>query len=61
VSLGSVLAAACVPLGALLLGYPTSAVLAAVAVAVIVVVRHRENIARLLAGTERSVSVRRPA
>jgi acyl phosphate:glycerol-3-phosphate acyltransferase len=61
VSLGSVLAAACVPLGALLLGYPASAVLAAVAVAVIVVVRHRENIARLLAGTERSVSARRPA
>jgi glycerol-3-phosphate acyltransferase PlsY len=61
VSLGSVLAAACVPLSALLLGYPASAVLGAVVVAAIVVLRHRENIARLLAGTERSVSVRRPA
>jgi glycerol-3-phosphate acyltransferase PlsY len=54
VSLGSVLAAACVPLAALLLGrYPWASVLAAGAVAAIVIGRHHENIARLAAGTER--------
>ncbi|HEU4368056.1 MAG TPA: glycerol-3-phosphate 1-O-acyltransferase PlsY [Methylomirabilota bacterium] len=52
VSLGSLLAALCVPLGAWALGYPGPPVAAALAVAVIVVGRHHENIARLLAGTE---------
>ena len=52
VSLGSLLAAACVPLGALLLGYPHVAALAALIVAVIVIARHHANIARLRAGTE---------
>jgi glycerol-3-phosphate acyltransferase PlsY len=53
VSLGSVLAAACVPAGALALGYGAEAVLGATAVAVIVVARHHDNLRRLLAGTER--------
>lgn len=52
VSLASLLSAACVPFGALVLGYPRPAVLATLAVAVIVFVRHRKNIARLMAGTE---------
>ena len=52
VSLGSLLAAACVPLGALLLGYPRASIIAALLVAVIVVGRHHANIARLRAGTE---------
>jgi acyl phosphate:glycerol-3-phosphate acyltransferase len=52
VSLGSLLAAACVPLGAVLLGYPGASALAALAVAVIVIGRHHANIARLRAGTE---------
>ena len=52
VSLASLLAAACVPLGALLLGYPRTAALAALVVALIVIVRHHANIARLRAGTE---------
>jgi len=52
VSLGSLLAALCVPLGAVLLGYPRASVLAALAVALIVVGRHHANIARLRAGTE---------
>jgi glycerol-3-phosphate acyltransferase PlsY len=52
VSLGSLLAALCVPLGAWVLGYPPAFVLAALAVAAIVVGRHHANIARLLAGTE---------
>jgi len=60
VSLGSLLAALCVPLGAWALGYPGPAVVAALAVAAIVVGRHHENIARLLAGTESRLG-RRPA
>ena len=52
VSLGSLLAAACVPLGALLLGHPRPSALAALGVAVIVIARHQANIARLRAGTE---------
>jgi len=59
VSLGSLLAAACVPFGALALGAPRSAVAGAVAVAAIVVLRHHENIARLRAGTERRLGERR--
>jgi len=52
VSLGSLLGALCVPLGAALLGYPRASVIAAVAVALIVLGRHHANIARLRAGTE---------
>ncbi len=53
VSLASVMAAACVPLGALALRYPGSSALACLLVAGIVVARHRDNIARLTVGTER--------
>ena len=59
VSLGSILAAACVPVGALLLRlmsvpeYPVASVLASLAVAVLIIARHHENIGRLLSGTER--------
>ena len=52
VSLGSLLAAACVPLGAVMLGYPQASAVAALAVAIIVIARHHANIARLRAGTE---------
>jgi acyl phosphate:glycerol-3-phosphate acyltransferase len=61
VSLASVLSAACVPLGALLLGYSWPIVAGALALSLIIIVRHRENIGRLLAGTERQVSLRRRA
>ena len=53
VSLGSVLAAACVPLGAVMLAYPWPSVGPCALVAAIIVARHRENIGRLAAGTER--------
>ena len=53
VSLGSVLAAIGVPIAALVLGYPRASVLAAGAVALIIVARHHQNIARLRRGTER--------
>jgi glycerol-3-phosphate acyltransferase PlsY len=59
VSLGSILGAACVPLGALLLGYPRLFALASLVVAVLVIARHHENIARLLAGTERRLGEKR--
>ena len=59
VSLGSLMAAVCVPLGALMLGYPLPSVGACAAGACIVVARHHANIGRLLAGTERRVGARR--
>lgn len=58
ISLGSVLAAAGMPLAALALGYGAPAVAAAAVVAAIVVARHRENLGRLLAGTERRLGER---
>ena len=59
VSLGSILAALCAALGALLLGYPGPSVLAAFGVGTIVVARHHANIARLLAGHEPKLGQRR--
>ena len=58
VSLASVTAAACVPLGALVLGYPRASVVACVFGAAIVIARHHENISRLTAGTERRLGER---
>lgn len=58
VSLGSVMATLCVPLGAAGLRYPWPFVLASAATGAIIVVRHRENIVRLLAGTERRLGGR---
>lgn len=58
VSLGSILAAACVPLGALLLGYPWTTIVACAAGVGIIIARHHDNIARLLAGTERRLGER---
>ena len=58
VSLGSLLAAAGVPLVALLLGYPGASVIAALGVAVIVIGRHHQNIRRLLGGTEHRLGQR---
>jgi glycerol-3-phosphate acyltransferase PlsY len=52
VSLGSLLSALCVPLGAWALGYPAASVVASLVVAAIIAGRHHENIGRLLAGTE---------
>ena len=61
VSLGSILAAVSVPIGALLGGYPGAFVAAAAVVATIIVARHRDNIARLLSGTERRLGQRASA
>ncbi len=59
VSLASLMAALCVPIGALLLGYPRESVAACVVAAVIIGYRHRDNVERLLAGTERRLGQRR--
>lgn len=58
VSLGSLTAALCLPLGALVLRYHPSTAIAALGVAVMILVRHRDNVARLLAGTERKLGER---
>ena len=61
VSLASLLATVCVPLGAAALGYPRASVAAAAVVAVIIVGRHHANIARLRAGTESRLGQKSPA
>jgi glycerol-3-phosphate acyltransferase PlsY len=58
VSMASVVACLSVPVGALLLGYPRHSAIAAAVAALIIVWRHRENIARLISGTERRLGER---
>ena len=58
VSLASLCAAFGLPLAVFLLRYPLPLVGAAALVALVVIVRHRENIERLLAGTERRLGQR---
>jgi glycerol-3-phosphate acyltransferase PlsY len=53
VSLGSIVAAVAVPIGALAWHYPVASVTAGALVACIILARHRDNIARLFDGTER--------
>jgi acyl phosphate:glycerol-3-phosphate acyltransferase len=52
ISLGSLLGAACVPFGVLVLGPSRAAAAGAFVVAAIIFFRHSQNIARLRAGTE---------
>lgn len=52
VSLASVMACVCLPLGVVLLGYPWATGVAAVVAALIIVLRHRANLGRLVAGRE---------
>lgn len=52
VSLGSVIAAALSPIVCWLLGYPTAIVWVSLIIGALTVVRHKENIRRLIAGTE---------
>jgi len=61
VSLGSLLGAVGVPIVALVLGYPRPSVVAAAIVALIIVARHHQNIARLRSGTENRLGQRAPA
>jgi acyl phosphate:glycerol-3-phosphate acyltransferase len=59
-SLASIVAGLSLPAIAVLLGYPWPVIAFAGAAAVAIVVLHRSNIKRLLAGTENRVSLRRP-
>jgi glycerol-3-phosphate acyltransferase PlsY len=61
VSLGSLLGALGVPVVALVLGYPLGSVIAAALVALIIVGRHHQNIARLWSGTENRLGRRMTA
>jgi glycerol-3-phosphate acyltransferase PlsY len=61
VSLATLCAALGLPLAGLVLGYPWPLAVAAAVGAVIVVARHRANIERLLAGTERKLGDKEPA
>ena len=56
VSLGSIVAAALVPVLALVFGYPALYVVFGVLAAALIIVRHRSNITRLLDGTENRIS-----
>jgi glycerol-3-phosphate acyltransferase PlsY len=58
ISLGSLLATLALPPLAYVSGSPAPAVFAASAAAAIIVFRHRSNLARLWAGTERRLGVR---
>ncbi len=56
VSLGSIVAAALVPVLSLVFGYPALYVAFGVLAAALIIVRHRSNITRLLNGTENRIS-----
>jgi glycerol-3-phosphate acyltransferase PlsY len=58
VSVGSVLASATLPPAAYMSGSRSPDVLAAIAVAVLIVIRHRSNLIRVRAGTERGLGQR---
>jgi acyl phosphate:glycerol-3-phosphate acyltransferase len=58
VSLASIVGCVSLPLGAALMGYPRDSVGAAALVALIIMWRHRENIARLVSGTEHRLGER---
>ena len=58
VSLGSLVAAASLPMAALLWGAPAAYILDALLAAALIWYRHRENIERLLAGTEPTIGQR---
>jgi acyl phosphate:glycerol-3-phosphate acyltransferase len=60
-SVASIAAACTVPVAAVLLGEPWPVIAFAVLAAVAVIVLHRANIRRLIAGTENRFSFRRPA
>ncbi len=55
VSLGSIVAAALVPVFACVLGEPTEFILFGILAALFVIYRHKSNISRLLAGTESKI------
>jgi len=59
VSLGSMVAAVCAPAVVAALAYPRPVLAASLAMSALIIVRHRGNYARLLAGTEARFTVRK--
>ncbi len=59
ISLGSICAAVALPTWAFVFGFTPQALMPTVVVCVLVIWSHRENIGRLLAGTEKKFSVRK--
>jgi glycerol-3-phosphate acyltransferase PlsY len=55
VSLGSIVAAVCTPISAVLYGYPPEYIVLAAIAGFFVVLRHKENIGRLRSGTESKI------
>ncbi|MFQ5520577.1 MAG: glycerol-3-phosphate 1-O-acyltransferase PlsY [Candidatus Methylomirabilia bacterium] len=60
ISLASMTATVFLPLGALVLRYPGTDILAAAATLLILIARHRQNLARLLSGTEPKLGEQAP-
>lgn len=58
VSLASIVACLGLPVASLLLGYPRHSAVAAAVAALIIVWRHRDNLGRLVSGTERRLGER---
>lgn len=58
VSLASVMACLCLPLGVAALGYPRASTVAAGVAAAIIIYRHRDNLGRLAKGSERRLGER---
>lgn len=55
VSLGSIVAAFITPLGAVYRGYPTPVLIFTFLIAAFIILRHKDNIKRLLSGTESKI------
>jgi len=60
VSLASLVAAGATPLFLFLLSYPHIHLLAGAVIAILVIIRHHENVVRLLKGQERKFSFKKP-
>jgi glycerol-3-phosphate acyltransferase PlsY len=61
VSLGSIIAAAAMPLLLLMIAFPKSVVLLSIVFAILIIIKHRSNIQRLLSGTESKVGKKNKA
>jgi acyl phosphate:glycerol-3-phosphate acyltransferase len=59
VSLGSIIAAASMPLLLLMIAFPKPVVLLSIVSAILIIIKHRSNIQRLLSGTENKVGAKK--
>ena len=61
VSLGSIIAAAAMPLLLLMIAFPKPIVLLSIVFAILIIIKHRSNIQRLMSGTESKVGKKNKA